>query len=85
MPETDIKSGYFDQPKTKKMLWLMLWAVCIISVISEFFIHKVSHFQQTDFFGFYAVLGFIACSICILVAKGLSFFLKKREDYYDDK
>jgi len=80
----DFEPGYFDQPKTKKMLWAILWGVCILSVVLELFIHKESHFEATDFFGFYAVLGFVACSVCILVAKGLGLFLKKPEDYYDD-
>jgi len=84
MSETDIKLGYFDQPKTKKMLWILLWAVCILSLLLEFFVHRKNYFDIVDFFGFFAILGFGACSVSILVAKGLGFFLKKGEDYYDD-
>ncbi|MBL4903850.1 MAG: hypothetical protein JKY62_14530 [Desulfocapsa sp.] len=83
MPETDIKLGYFDQPKTKKMLWRLLWAICILSLLLEFFIQRKVHFPQEDFFGFYGLLGFIACSCSILLAKLVGFFLKKGEDYYD--
>ena len=35
-------------------------------------------------FGFYFVLGFLACSGAILLAKGLGLFLTARENYYDD-
>lgn len=84
MSETDIKLGYFDQPKTKKMLWRLLWAVCILSLLLEFFVHRKNHFDMEDFFGFYGVLGFAACSVSILVAKAMGLFLKKEEDYYDD-
>jgi hypothetical protein len=84
MPETEMKPGYFDRPQTKKMLWWLLWGVCALSLVLEPFIHRQNHFQQEDFFGFYAVLGFLACLVCILVAKGLSFFLKKSVNYYED-
>ena len=40
--------------------------------------------SATNRFGFYVLLGFIACSAAILLAKGLGLFLKAREDYYDD-
>lgn len=84
MEKTKINEGYFDQPKTKKLLWRILWGLCGLSVILELFIHRKSHFPVDSFFGFYAVLGFLACTVCILVAKGLGFFLKKEVDYYDD-
>lgn len=84
MPEIKIDEGYFDRPQTKKMLWRLLWGMCALSVFLELFVHRHNHFPQEDFFGFYAVLGFAACSICILVAKGLSFFLKKDVTYYDE-
>ena len=40
--------------------------------------------SATNWFGFYVLLGFIACSAAILLAKGLGLFLKARENYYDD-
>ncbi len=79
-----IDSGYFDQPSTRKMLWRLLWCLCLLTVVLEFFIHRHPHFKQEDFFGFYALLGFAACTLCILVAKGLGYFLKAEEDYYDE-
>ena len=33
--------------------------------------------------GFYAVFGFIACTVLILVAKEMRKFLMRKEDYYD--
>jgi hypothetical protein len=55
-------------------------------------LHRHDHFEATDsafasatnWFGVYVLLGFIACSAAILLAKGLGLFLKAREDYYDD-
>jgi len=85
MGNVGIGEGYFDKPETKKRLWRLLWGFCALTVFLELFIHREHHFPQEDFFGFYAVLGFLACMACILVAKGLGVFLKVRTDYYDDE
>ncbi len=84
MAKIDIDSGYFDQPKTKKLLWRLLWAVCIISLLLDLFIHPHHHFYVEKIPGFYSLLGFVACAAAILIAKGLGSFLKKKENYYDD-
>ena len=63
-----------------------------MSVLLELFVHRHEHFKDSDSaiasasngFGFYFVLGFLACSGAILLAKGLGLFLKARENYYDD-
>lgn len=84
MQERDYKLGYFDQPRTKKLLWRILWGICIVSLLLEFFVHRHNQFDFKSFFGFYGLLGFVACSVSILVAKGLGFFLKKDAGYYDE-
>ena len=74
---------WFDRPENKKKLWILLWATCIISVLTELFVDRHGHFSFDGFFGFYAVLGFIACAASILLAKALGVMLKANEDYYD--
>ncbi len=76
---------WFDRPENRKKLWILLWSVCVLSVIAELFVSKErhGHFEVDGFFGFYAVLGFIACAASILIAKALGFLLKAKEDYYD--
>jgi hypothetical protein len=83
-----IGEGYFDRPEVKKRLWLLLWGACILSVAVELFLHRHGHFGEhsiDSIFGFYAILGFLACLLCILVAKFLGEFLKVNPDYYDDE
>ncbi len=82
--QTPIDQGYFDRPETKKMLWRVLWGFCALTVILELFVHKHPHFEQEKLFAFSGLLGFIACALLILIAKGLGFFLKAKVDYYDD-
>lgn len=83
-PETNFDPGFFDREATRKWLWRLLWGLCGLSLVLEPLVHREPHFDYEGFFGFYALLGFIACAACILVAKGLGLFLKKRECYYDD-
>ena len=87
---SDKELPYFYQERTKKRLWIVLWAFCIVSVVLEFFIHKRhSHFAESGLqsmdgiFGFYAMMGFVGCFILIIIAKLLGVFLKTKGDYYD--
>ena len=82
-----------DNPYISPSFWKAMWIICSISVILEFFIHRHKHFEElessvlgnmSNWFGFYGLFGLIACSGSILLAKGLSVFLKAKEDYYDD-
>ncbi len=82
--ETPIDGGYFDRPATRKKLWRLLWTLCLLTLGLELLVERHPHFSQEDFFGFYGLLGFVACALCILVAKGLGFFLKVKESYYAD-
>ncbi|EMG36538.1 hypothetical protein PCS_02550 [Desulfocurvibacter africanus PCS] len=75
---------FFDKPQNRRLLWILLWVTCGLTVILELVAHPEHHFGFADIFGFNALLGFVACAILIVVAKLLGFFLKKPEDYYDE-
>ncbi len=75
---------YFDKPENIRKLWIMLYAVCGLLVVPDFFTHRHPHFGFDGFFGFYALLGFVACAALILISKVLGLVLKAKEDYYDD-
>ncbi len=80
---------WFDHAKNQRKLKLLMWAICILSVIAEPLLALMTHHPREAHFGwdgwvgFYAVLGFASCAVAILVAKALGVFLKKDEDYYD--
>ena len=81
-----------DQPTVSRKFWIALWLTCGVSVLLELFVHRHEHFVKSNSalasasngFGFYFVLGFLAGSGAILLAKGLGLFLKAQENYYDD-
>ena len=74
---------YFDRPDVKRKLWILLFVVCVLTVVPDFFIHKHPHFGFDGFIGFYAIFGFVACAVLILLSKVIGRVLKVKEDYYD--
>ena len=76
--------NWFDQPQNIKRLKIGFYIVLALLVLPDFFMHKHSLFSPVEAWpGFYALFGFVACVIIILVSKLLGFVLKKQEDYYD--
>ncbi len=75
---------FFDKPENIKKLWIMLYVVCGLLVIPDFFTHRHPYFGFDGFFGFYALLGFISCAVLILFSKLVGLVLKVKEGYYDN-
>ena len=74
---------WLDEPgNVKKIIWA-LFAVCAALFLADAFYHKHSHFEAENFFGFYAIFGFVVCVALVLAAKGMRIFLMRSEDYYD--
>ena len=83
MPETNMDNGYFDRQETKKLLWNILWITCGLSLVLGLFVKQKSYFPIDDFYGFYALLGFMACAFSIIISKGVGFIFKRKENHYD--
>lgn len=86
MKNTKTTNTIFENPKTKKKLWMILWFLVFVSLFLEFFVHRKSHFGDNGidgYMGFFAMLGFGSCFVFFVVVKLLSFILKREEDYYD--
>lgn len=74
---------WLDEPgNVKKIIWA-LFVVCAGLFLADAFYHKHSHFELENFFGFYAIFGFVVCVALVLAAKGMRVFLMRSEDYYD--
>ncbi len=74
---------FFDDPKNVRRIIHALYAACAISVIAEFFVHRHVMHPWEGLFGFYAIYGFAACVLLVLVAKEMRKVLMRPEDYYD--
>jgi len=74
---------WFDRPKSRRLLWILLWGVCGLFLLLEFTIKRKAAFTIEKMPFFFAILGFVACAVSILIAKGLGYILKVPEDYYE--
>ncbi|MBU0967937.1 MAG: hypothetical protein KKC76_20510 [Proteobacteria bacterium] len=74
---------YFDRPETIKKLWILLYVVCVLTIVPDFFTDRHAYFGVDGYFGFFALLGFISCAVLILFSKLIALVLKTKEDYYD--
>jgi hypothetical protein len=84
MSHKDENDNWLTRPKTIRGLWVVFIFILILTVIGQIPIKIKSYFGIDGWFGFAAVFGFVSCVAMVLIAKGLGFFLKRDERYYDD-
>ncbi|MGB1581353.1 MAG: hypothetical protein ACPHER_07590 [Nevskiales bacterium] len=72
-------------PNLSPKAWLITAIALLALVAAEFFVHHHSHFGWDNFFGFYALYGFIASAGLVIGGNLLGKLLKRTENYYDDR
>jgi hypothetical protein len=87
------KKHMFDNPRNvKRLLTIFFSSVIILLIIDVIYIflsnkHVIERhvsYRWEEYFGFYAIFGFVACVILVLVSKYiLRPLVKREEDYYD--
>jgi len=78
------KKYLFDNPKNVQKVLYGLFGCLVLLLSIEPFIHKHPYFAWEEWFGFYAIYGFVACAFLVLAAKYiLRPLVKREEDYYD--
>ncbi len=82
--ETPEKKYLFDNPRNVKILLGCFYASLVVLLLIEFLLHKHPHFGWEAWPEFFAVYGFVACVVLVIVAKYfLRPLVKRDEDYYD--
>ena len=69
---------------TIRKLWVISAVVLALLTLADLVIHKHSHFEAEDLFGFGSFYGFIACVVLVFGSKLLGVFLKRKDTFYDD-
>ena len=77
------KRRWLDEPRNIDRLYYGLLAVCVLLVLSDFLYEGHPHFAWEGWFGFNAVLGFVAFFLIVLTGKPLRRMISRDEDYYD--
>ncbi len=78
------KTHIFDKPENVKKLLIIFFSALGVLLAVDFFVHKHTYFPWEEWPEFYAIFGFVACVILVLVSKYILRPLVKRgEDYYD--
>ncbi len=70
--------------KNAKTAAVIFFALCLVLLIIDLFIHKHAHFAWEEKPEFFAVFGFVSCIVIVLSAKYiLRNIVKRNENYYD--
>jgi hypothetical protein len=77
------KKHLFDNPKNVKLLIRALYVSCFALFAMDLVIHRHTVHPWESFTGFYAIYGFLACVILVLLARELRKLVMRDEDYYD--
>ncbi|MGI6680920.1 MAG: hypothetical protein ACOX3T_05520 [Bdellovibrionota bacterium] len=68
----------------KKFLTYLLYIICLVLLVLEFFIDKSSvHFNIEKHFALFGVVGFLATFFYVLSANLLGKLILKDKDFYD--
>ena len=72
-----------DTPRNVARLLRGFYAVCGLLFVLDFIIHRHTIHPWEQLPGFYAIFGFVAFVLLVLVAKLMRKLLMRREDYYN--
>ena len=84
MSEPDQKTHLFDNPRNVERLLNGFYVICILLVIADFIIHRHMSMAWEKIPAFYAIYGFIAWVVLVIVAKLMRKVVMRPENYYDE-
>ncbi|MFL0799363.1 MAG: hypothetical protein K6L80_02850 [Agarilytica sp.] len=89
MADSHEQKHWLYREENRKKLWMIQFAILVLVMIPEFFVHHHAHFESQGIhvdatWGFYAWYGFATCAAMVVAAKLLGFVLKRKDTYYND-
>jgi hypothetical protein len=73
----------FDNPRNTRRVVRALVAVSVLLALLDLVLHRHSLHPWEGVIGFYALYGFGACVVLVLLAKEMRKLLMRDEDYYE--
>jgi hypothetical protein len=80
----DEKRYLFDDPRNVRRVVRGLFGTCVGLLGLELVIHRHLAHPWEELFGFYALYGFVACVLLVLLAAEMRKLVMRDEDYYGD-
>jgi hypothetical protein len=74
---------YFDKPENVERIKKVFYACLVVLFIMDFLVSDKTTFTWAKIPGFYALYGFGAYILLVVIARGLRWLLERNEDYYD--
>ncbi len=84
MSDEKEKTYIFDRPENVERLLKGFYAICILLVLVDFVVHRHIGFGWEKIPAFYAIYGFVACVLLVVLAKKMRNVVMRKEDYYDE-
>lgn len=78
------KLHFFDKPENVRMVLRVFYALCAVLVAADFVFHRHVYHDWENLPAFYAIFGFVACVVLVLLATQMRKVLMRGEDYYDE-
>lgn len=76
--------GFFDKPENIRKMLKVFYVICGLLVVADFVVHRHVYHDWENIPAFYAIYGFVGCTILVLIAKEMRKVLMRGEDYYDE-
>lgn len=77
-------SGFFYREDVIRWILRIFYAGALALLLVDFFIHRHIVTDVEKLPTFYALYGFVACVVLVVIAKWMRIFLIRSEDYYDE-
>ncbi len=74
----------FDNPRNVNRLLWVFYALCILLVVADFVIHRHTTMEWEKMPAFYAIYGFVAYVLLVLLSEILRKVVMRKENYYDE-
>lgn len=79
------KTYFLDKKENIKKILYVFYALCALLFAADFVVHRHTYHSWEELPGFYAIFGFVACVILVLLATQMRKLVMRDEDYYEGR